>query len=525
MPDFADYLDKATAHIRDAKKRSAVREELSSHLNDIAELNMSKGLSEEDAVQKAVEEMGDAGSLSYELGEIHSFFPAQDLKDSITLFITGFLLVSIYFDFWYLKPITTGIGTALILLALCRLAPCGRLFRLSLIFFAVSLFSGSAIEVISALPVFPTLNAGVMTVLWYVDAFLSTAAYVLVMCGVIRLLPENESTRLRVATIAYALVTPFVMIINAGALIFLIVVVAAADMLGAAKRYLWANGFGEGMRELPKKRTVAVLGAAVIACALPYMISAAVTLLPSAEVYYRGEETEQVQAVKRELLSGGLDAELLDDMLCDDILLLDGAKVGEVQTLYASAADGGETEYDLYPFIKDGSYICVLRYEHTSVPEKTRARQIYVRTDGWKYGTVTMPTDGKLSPGHGVSLYDRDKVTMRTRSYVTVNEYDGGMEYSARRRALNQRGYFIFSAYCPGCDMSEYDANVELIVRVYDQDRLIRLPFGYDNISQQPAFSEADMYTETRSGRVKWDMSSAWQVSLSEAMGITEQSE
>lgn len=66
------WLDRATAKIRFAPDRSAVRRELDDHIRDRQEGYLARGLDTHEAEQRAVADMGDPNAIAEELGRLHA---------------------------------------------------------------------------------------------------------------------------------------------------------------------------------------------------------------------------------------------------------------------------------------------------------------------------------------------------------------------------------------------------------------------------------------------------------------------
>ena len=66
------WLDRATAKIRFAPERSAVRRELADHIQDRQDGYLARGLEMYEAEQRAVADMGDPNAIAEELGRLHA---------------------------------------------------------------------------------------------------------------------------------------------------------------------------------------------------------------------------------------------------------------------------------------------------------------------------------------------------------------------------------------------------------------------------------------------------------------------
>ncbi len=66
-----EYLDELKGQIRDKYAKEFVTDEVRAHIEDQSEAYEEDGLSYEDAVSKAVAEMGDPVSVGVDLDRIH----------------------------------------------------------------------------------------------------------------------------------------------------------------------------------------------------------------------------------------------------------------------------------------------------------------------------------------------------------------------------------------------------------------------------------------------------------------------
>ena len=71
---ITNWCNTATVRIRYIPDRQAVREELRQHLDERSDSFLAKGMTEEEAVKKTLEVMGDPDELSFILGQIHRPF-------------------------------------------------------------------------------------------------------------------------------------------------------------------------------------------------------------------------------------------------------------------------------------------------------------------------------------------------------------------------------------------------------------------------------------------------------------------
>lgn len=163
---FEQILDYLCSGIMSKSEKQCVRDELYDHLMCKYEINLAVGLDEEQAEKKAVEELGDASTLRFKLGQVHSYAPKPTLKKAMNLLIFGYVLTSFHISlFAGMKEITTFIGSVCMIVALFCLGKANNKIRLS--FFAKTTASvlawlAYAVEPIYSLPFELTAAVGII---------------------------------------------------------------------------------------------------------------------------------------------------------------------------------------------------------------------------------------------------------------------------------------------------------------------------------------------------------------------------
>ena len=127
-----EYLSQVTDQIRCQKVHKAVRAELQAHLEDQAEAYESEGLSADEAMEKAVLEMGDPVETGVSLDRIHR--PHMEWSTLFLVGVIGIFSVILYmfapFDYneniqnmsWYgMRQLVFTIAGYAVMLLVCRL--------------------------------------------------------------------------------------------------------------------------------------------------------------------------------------------------------------------------------------------------------------------------------------------------------------------------------------------------------------------------------------------------------------------
>lgn len=70
--EIEEYLDEICSHVKYKRDRQAIREEIGSHINERIWDLKHDGVSEEEAVARAIETMGDADTIGISLNKVHN---------------------------------------------------------------------------------------------------------------------------------------------------------------------------------------------------------------------------------------------------------------------------------------------------------------------------------------------------------------------------------------------------------------------------------------------------------------------
>ena len=127
-----EYLSQVTDQIRCQKVHKAVRAELQAHLEDQAEAYESEGMSADEAMEKAVLEMGDPVETGVSLDRVHR--PHMEWSTLLLVGVIGIFSVILYmfapFDYnediqnmsWYgMRQLVFTVAGYAVMLLVCRL--------------------------------------------------------------------------------------------------------------------------------------------------------------------------------------------------------------------------------------------------------------------------------------------------------------------------------------------------------------------------------------------------------------------
>ncbi len=120
--NFDNILDFLCSGIMSKRERQNVRDELFDHLMCKYETNIAMGMDDEEATEKAINDLGDKTVIKYRLSQVHSYYPNLSMKKAMNLLILGFCLMSFQINI-IINIINTGeitkfIGQIIMIVAL-----------------------------------------------------------------------------------------------------------------------------------------------------------------------------------------------------------------------------------------------------------------------------------------------------------------------------------------------------------------------------------------------------------------------
>ena len=95
-----EYLDQVEKQIRQEAVREEIRTELRQHIEDQADIYQESGMNRKDAVEKAVEDMGDPVETGVQLDMVHQPQLDKKLMLAVALILTAEAILQI---FYYLR--------------------------------------------------------------------------------------------------------------------------------------------------------------------------------------------------------------------------------------------------------------------------------------------------------------------------------------------------------------------------------------------------------------------------------------
>lgn len=132
--DFESILDFLCSGIMSRKEKQNVRDELFDHLMCKYETNIAMGMDDEEATEKAINDLGDKNTLKYKLSQVHSYYPNLSMKKAMNLLILGFCLISFQINIFGMGEVTKFIGQVVFIVAMFCLSKSNNKLKKAFIF-------------------------------------------------------------------------------------------------------------------------------------------------------------------------------------------------------------------------------------------------------------------------------------------------------------------------------------------------------------------------------------------------------
>ena len=121
VPEFESVVNDICGDIRSDKERQETAEELLSHLEDVRDWHLACGASEEEACNRAIEQLGNRLQLREQFACVHRFDPLASMKGAIMLLEWGVVFSLLAINIGGLQQWTHLLGSLLLLLSAFRL--------------------------------------------------------------------------------------------------------------------------------------------------------------------------------------------------------------------------------------------------------------------------------------------------------------------------------------------------------------------------------------------------------------------
>lgn len=94
--NIINYVESVCSHVKQKEVHKAIQEEIQGHIEELAYEYINEGISEEDAINRAIKDMGEPSQIGRELNRVYKKSPNWEVI-MLTLILSAFGLVAFYF--------------------------------------------------------------------------------------------------------------------------------------------------------------------------------------------------------------------------------------------------------------------------------------------------------------------------------------------------------------------------------------------------------------------------------------------
>lgn len=496
------YLEAVCCHIRDKKIREQTREELLSHIEEAALELISNGVSQEEAYQRVVQNMGAAEETGCKLGEVHSRFPAQDFRQAMTRLCWGLGLCFFRLELGTLTRITDFLGAMLILSALICMVKCNRPLKIACVLFLINFCLSSILESsVYILPPSETLKE-----LMDVRPFLSLGIYFLFMCflihGLSKLVQGERAYRIKLCILQYIGIVFLTFLCMVKSLPAIICVIPAALLyicilvkLSRLRSYLWKCEESCNIGKMSVFARCVLLGTPIFILIFPVLLSIAVNLAPPACQKTEAVNGDLTGKIQTELLSRGFPEHILVNLPSDEIQQYEGAKNIDV---FSQELENGKLQITLvtayFTEEKCRLLLMVQPEETLTLPRTERMDIIFSGMDNISSSERNKSirqyfykSDGLYQAEAFWHGYFSDHIESGSNMFsswnsLVTNDMKEYVEFKLMPNSDQQYFYYAINTVCTD--------NSVMYIEFYHQTGLLRIPFAISGTLSRPIWEQ-----------------------------------
>lgn len=346
------YIDNATKMIKDGKTQLEVKDELFSHLIEVYETNLARGMSDEDAQTDAVTRMGDSKIVADSFKKLYPISMPEFFRRMGWIIIFPILFeYRVYdnlFDFDFLL-ITLGF-----MFGMWHLRKVNKLFKTAFVLNIINFVMQSAIVVIKGLVL---LDKSVTMGMFVAEIIFITAIFIIILAGII-----NVKIQLNEPNIDLILAkVSILLVILSGITMFLTkyfdsllcaFLVVALNVLPCIVIYTTVKDIHLLNYKVPSTRHFAIKYLTCLALFFCFILGIGYIgefVDSKTSEYVVDDTTVNVTEIKENMISLGLPREIADDLPESEILMYENAtelRVERCEDYEEILANKGKHEFD-----------------------------------------------------------------------------------------------------------------------------------------------------------------------------------
>ena len=436
------FLDRICAKIPAADKAAELRAEILDHIECKISFYVECGHDYNEAVERAVTEMGDSGHIADQMGSIHSRIPHLDMKNALNRIVIGLLIQFFSIDIGMLRSIMTIIGMLLVFSGVLQIRKTNTKIRDAARVSFVQCCFQAAVFLFSVAPIL------------HIDE--STSLVVVLIAGIIQIVflgmlgsglsdliisssggfipPEFTGLETKIRRIGLLYLIMFVMAwigtFDQGmstllVIPFIILSIMILSRLLKTMRFLLIQQFGTDVDEIRKPVWLGLAFAGVLILILPWITTMLLYSIPNTywqkASYMQSEQVaeaaeqigqDEVDNITRVFTENEVNTEILQTLPAAEIAKLEG--LVEIYSLIQSVnvQDGDLINHSLILVKADGSAEAIQWFKWVEAPKNGGWDTVFLPRGQWHFS--------ETEPNSRVYIFNGDETKIEMQKPVWI---------------------------------------------------------------------------------------------------------
>lgn len=460
------FLERICAKIPAADKAAELRAEILDHIECKISFYMECGHNYEEAVERAVTEMGDSGHIADQMGNIHSRVPHLDMKNALNRIVIGLLIQFFSIDIGMLRSIMTIIGMLLVFSGMLQIRKTNTKMRDAARVSFVQCCLQAVAFLVSTAPI--------------VNAEENTSLVVVLIAGIIQIVflgmlgsglsdliisssggfipPEFTGLETKIRRIGLLYLILFVMAwigtFDQGmstllVIPFIILSIMILSRLLKTMRFLLIQQFGTDVEEIRHPVWIGLASAGVLILILPWITTMLLYSIPNTywqkASYMQSEQVtaaaeqigqDEVDNITRVFTENEVNIEILQSLPASEIARLDG--LVEIYSLIQSVnvQDGDLINHSLILVKADGSTEAIQWFKWVEAPANGSWDTVFLPRGQWHFS--------ETEPNSRVYIFNGDETKIEMQKPVRIRPGNQQMTVSGKHM-YKEYDYFDYA--------------------------------------------------------------------------------
>lgn len=436
------FLERICAKIPAADKAAELRAEILDHIECKISFYMECGHNYEEAVERAVTEMGDSGHIADQMGSIHSRIPHLDMKNALNRIVIGLLIQFFSIDIGMLRSIMTIIGMLLVFSGMLQIRKTNTKMRDAARVSFVQCCFQAAVFLLSVAPILHidentslvvVLIAGIIQIV-FLGMLGSGLSDLIISSSGGFIPPEFTGLETKIRRIGLLYLIMFVMawigtfdqgISTLLVIPFIILSIMILSRLLKTMRFLLIQQFGTDVDEIRQPVWLGLAFAGVLILILPWITTMLLYSIPNTywqkASYMQSEQVaeaaeqigqDEVDNITRVFTENEVNTEILQTLPAAEIAKLEG--LVEIYSLIQSVyvQDGDLENHSLILVKADGSAEAIQWFKWVEAPANGSWDTIFLPRGQWYFS--------ETEPNSRVYIFNGDETKIEMQKPVRI---------------------------------------------------------------------------------------------------------